>query len=95
MHARVRVDLFGVIDLVAVKQGVGIIGIQACAGGSHAARRAKAQAEPRLLEWLLSGGRFEVWSVAKQGARGKRKVWTVRREELIARDGVVVSVEAA
>lgn len=92
-----RHDLFGVIDLVAIKQGVGILGIQATAdnGGHHADRRAKSQAEPRLLEWLLSGGRFEVWSFGKKGPRGKRKVWTVRREELIARDGVVVSVEAA
>jgi hypothetical protein len=77
-----RIDLLGCIDLVAVKPGIGIIGIQACAGSSHAARRTKALAEPRLREWLESGGRFEVWSWAKQGPRGKVKRWTLRREEI-------------
>lgn len=81
-HAKVRQDLFGVIDVLAVKPGVGIVGVQACAGASHAARRAKMLAEPRLRTWLLSGGRAEVWSWAKQGARGKRKTWTLRREEI-------------
>lgn len=80
-HARVRQDLFGCIDIVAVQEGQ-ILGIQACAGSSHAARRDKALAEPRLRAWLDAGARFEVWSWAKQGPRGKRKTWTLRREEV-------------
>lgn len=90
-YSRKRIDLFGVIDIVACRDGVGVIGIQACAGGSHAARRKKSMAEPRLAVWLASGGRFELWSWAKQGARGKRKVWTLRREELVLVGGEVVS----
>jgi hypothetical protein len=39
-----------------------------------------------LQDWLKAGGRFEVVSWAKRGARGKRKVWTVRREELTIAD---------
>lgn len=81
-HAHIRQDLFGCLDLVAMRPGVGIVGIQACAGASHAARRTKMLAEPRLRTWLESGGRAEVWSWAKQGARGKRKVWTLRRDEI-------------
>lgn len=81
-HARVRQDLFGCIDIVAIRDGIGILGIQACAGASHAARRDKAAAEPKLRTWLECGGRFEIWSWAKQGARGKRKTWTLRREEI-------------
>ena len=81
-HARIRQDLFGVIDIVAIKPGLPILGIQACAGASHAARRTKALAEPRLLTWLAAGGKFEVWSWAKRGPRGERKVWTLRRDEV-------------
>ena len=79
--ARIRKDLFGCIDLVVLTDA-GILGVQACAGASHAARREKALAEPRLRRWLEAGGAFEVWSWAKQGPRGERKVWTLRREPI-------------
>ena len=84
--ARRRIDLFGVIDVVAVMPGVGIVGIQTTSGSCHAARRAKALAEPRLAAWLASGGRFEIWSWGNRGERGKRKEWTLRREEIFAGD---------
>lgn len=77
--ARIRQDLFGVIDIVALTD-VGILGIQACAGASHAARMAKVRAEPRTKAWLGAGGGLEVWSWAKRGARGKAKTWTLRTE---------------
>lgn len=80
-HARVRVDLFGVIDLVALAPGV-VLGIQACAGASHAARRTKILAEPRAIQWLQAGAALEIWSWAKQGARGKAKRWTLRVEAI-------------
>lgn len=90
-YARVRHDLFGCIDIVAcvapgfAPPGIrnGILGIQACAAASHAARRAKAMAEPRLRQWLDAGGQFEIWSWGKKGARGKRKLWELRREALV------------
>ena len=85
-HAKVRQDLFGCIDIVAVREGCGILGVQACAGASHAARRAKSLDEPRLRAWLAAGGRFEVFSYAKRGGRGERKRWQLRREELTADD---------
>ena len=74
-----RKDLFGCIDIVALIKGR-IVGIQACAGGSHAARRTKSQAEPLLQNWLQAGGLFVVWSWAKQGPAGKAKRWTFRIE---------------
>lgn len=78
-HAKVRVDLFGVIDLVAITP-TGLLGIQACAGASHAARRDKILAEPRAAAWVAAGGRLELWSFSKRGARGERKLWTLRVE---------------
>lgn len=85
-HARCRVDLFGVIDILCVMPGVGVVGVQACAGSSHATRRTKAIAEPRLKAWLDSGGRFEITSWRKGGARGERKTWQPRREEIRSSD---------
>jgi hypothetical protein len=95
-HAHVRVDLFGVIDIVAITPA-GILGIQACAGSSHAARRDKILAEPRVKAWLEAGGRMEIWSWAKQGATGARKRWTLRAESIEVADmpKTGVSVPAA
>lgn len=61
-HARRRVDLFGVIDIVAIEPGQrGVLGIQATDASSVSKRVTKAQAEPRLRAWLAAGNRFEVW----------------------------------
>lgn len=85
-HAKVRVDLFGVIDLVAIAPPLigaehgRILGIQACAGGSHATRRAKILDEPRAARWVEAGGRLELWSWSMRGDRGARKLWTLRIE---------------
>jgi hypothetical protein len=84
-------DLFGVIDIIAVDLsapiGQRIIGIQATTGGAgdgkggrHAEHRTKILAEPRARQWIEGGGRLELWSWAKQGARGKAKRWTLRIE---------------
>ncbi len=85
--ARIRQDLYGFIDLVVCGQDIGIVGVQACAGSSHAAREAKIEAEPRAVKWLQSGGRAEVWSFRKGGARGKRKTWTLRRTRAFLVEG--------
>jgi hypothetical protein len=81
-------DLFNCIDLVAVKPGVGVVGIQATSGANHAARVAKAKAEECLRVWIESGGRFEVVSFSAKcsDGRGSRKVITPRREELRIED---------
>ena len=85
-HARIRQDLFGCIDVVAIAPiaselgSGGIFGLQACAGASHAARRAKSIAEPRLRTWLRAGGQFAIVSWSKRGDRGKLKRWTPRIE---------------
>ena len=96
-YARVRVDLFGVIDLV-VLTGSAIVGVQACAGASHAARRTKMLDAEHLAStglWLASGGVLEIWSWAKRGARGQRKVWTIREEAITALDVRLAAQERA
>jgi len=77
MFAKVRVDLFGVIDLVAITPD-GILGIQACAGSSHATRRTKMLAEPRMTEWCKHA-KLAIWSWRK-AANGR---WTLREEAVV------------
>lgn len=91
-HARVRQDLFNCIDIVAITPD-GILGIQACAGASHAARAAKMRAEPKTLAWLKAGAFLTVWSWSKRGPRNKAKHWTLR-EEVIAIEPTEIGVAA-
>jgi hypothetical protein len=89
MHAKIRQDVFGFGDILASREGVGILLIQATSASNHAARMNKIRIEPRALQWLLAGGRIEVWSWAKRGARGEPKRWELRREEVTAETMVV------
>lgn len=72
----VRRDLFGCIDLVALRHGE-LAGIQTTSGPGSA-RIAKIKAEPRMVTWLEAGGTLYVHGWAKRGARGKRKLWDCR-----------------
>ena len=51
---RRRIDCLGFADILACREGVGIILIQCTGGdgGNHAARRAKIINEPRAAAWL-------------------------------------------
>jgi hypothetical protein len=75
-------DLFGCIDIVAMTPEGRIVGLQVTGGqgGQHAARRAKILAEPRMAQWVACGAGLELWSYAKRGAAGARKLWVLRIE---------------
>jgi len=85
-YARRRIDLFGVIDIVAVNEQGVIMGVQATDGTSVAKHITKCKAEKRLRNWLMGSGVFEVHGWAKQGARGERKTWTLRRVPIRVND---------
>ena len=82
--ARIRQDLFGFIDLVALT-GESIIGIQATTRGNVASRKAKIDALEAAVEWQKSGGIIEVWGWGKlcarnsDGKRLKQKTWQLVR----------------
>lgn len=82
-YAKIRQDLFGV-DILALKPGEPVLVVQATTGANHAARRTKLEEEGFTALWEGAGVTIEVWSWSKQGLRGSRKVWTVRREALSA-----------
>lgn len=84
----VRRDLWGADILV--RQGGLLMAIQSTAGASHSARVTKCLANPDLLNWLHCGVAFFIYSWAKRGPRGGRKVWTPRITQLIEdKDGKV------
>lgn len=66
-HARIRQDLFGFLDLVALDGEPGLLGIQATSSSNAAARVRKIQDlesdAPR--RWLEAGNRIEVWGWKK------------------------------
>lgn len=81
--ARIRQDLFGCIDIVAVKgDSRGVFGVQATSGNNVAARIQKSVAEPKLRAWLQAGNRFAVVGWSKRGPRGKVKRWEPRWQEI-------------
>jgi hypothetical protein len=78
--AGIRQDAFGFVDIIAVRRGEPIRFIQTTAGSGHAARVAKILSLPAAKLIHDSGILIEVWSWAKQGARGERKLWKCRVE---------------
>ena len=88
--ARIRIDLFGAIDILGVKVGRnGCTGIQATSTGNINARVTKSLGIPAIRDFILSGNKFVVWGWAKRGERGKRKIWTLKERELTADDFLV------
>lgn len=81
-YARIRQDLFGFGDVIALDRCPGALLIQATSGANAAARLAKIQEKDEARQWLEAGNRIAVWAWAKRGARGKRKLWTLREVEV-------------
>lgn len=75
-HARVRQDLFGIVDVLAVS-AAGTLAIQATSGAHVAARLAKLREAPALPQVLAAGWRLEVWGWRKSA---KSRRWELRRE---------------
>lgn len=79
--ANKTIDLFGVIDVVAIHPD-GILGIQTTSGDNHASRRTKILNEPRAKQWVDVGGLLQLWSWRQAAAAPgkKRKPWLLRVE---------------
>jgi len=58
--AKVRQDLFGGIDLLAIRPGE-TLGVQATSKSNVSARVKKLYAEPKLKVWMEAGNLLEVW----------------------------------
>ena len=86
--ARVRQDLFGFIDILAMKCGqLGIVGIQTTTAANTSARIKKILIDCRedALLWLRSGNVIVVqgW---KKSMKDKKARWSVTEREIKERD---------
>lgn len=95
-YARIRQDLWGV-DVLAIESGGvfvkrNLLAVQACAGSSHAARRAKLCGNPDVRKLMEAGVTVEVWSWSQKmhrnadGSKAKVKRWQCRRDRLAFAD---------
>lgn len=83
--AKQRKDLFGWADIIAFDpDGTGVTLVQTTTGSNFSKRRAKILASETAKAWLAHGRMIRVDGWAKQGERGKRKVWTLRHEYIAA-----------
>ena len=77
--SRRRVDLFNIIDVIVLDNG--IVGIQVC-GSDISSHKLKIMDTEKnaTFNWLSNGGRLEVWGwrklVKKRGKKAKK--WTPR-----------------
>lgn len=77
-----RKDLFGFIDLIVLDPDQGIVAIQSC-GNSFAAHYRKiidSECTEYVVEWLLCGGKVELWAWRKLKLKkgGKAMKWRPR-----------------
>jgi len=92
--SKTRQDLFGVIDIVAIRQGCkGVLGVQTTSMANVSSRVKKSLESSLLPLWLECGNRFKVIGWGKQGKAGKRKVYNYRILEAILHSGVGISFE--
>lgn len=85
-HARIRQDLFGFIDVLAIR-GDQTLAIQATSGSNVAHRLAKIRATPAAAAWLAGASRgIVIHGWRKGGGRGEAKRWCCRTVEVTADD---------
>jgi hypothetical protein len=83
--ARRRIDLFGVIDLVAVRPGE-TLGVQATSGANVSARVSKSRESEGLRAWLEAGNTFRVFGWRKLTRGQKRPTWLPQIVDLTLAD---------
>jgi hypothetical protein len=75
--SKTRVDLFGFIDLLAIR-GNETLAVQTTSGSNVSARIEKIRGLPISAKWLSDTRSIVVHGWRKVGARGKRKLWECR-----------------
>ena len=86
-YAKVRVDLFGFLDLVCIKSGVtGVLGVQTTSTPHLSEREKKILAIPEAVIWLSGSNRILVHGWSKKGKAGKRKLWQLTEREITLED---------
>jgi hypothetical protein len=86
-YGRVRVDLFGFIDIVAIKEGEsGVTGVQTTSATNLLARYKKILEIPESKLWLETGNKIIIHGWIKKAVAGVRKTWQVNTKEVTLDD---------
>jgi len=81
-QAMVRKDLWGCVDILAMTEEDGSLGVQATTRNNISTRINKSVATPNLIRWLERKNRFEVWGWGKIKTEGKEKI-KLKRIEIV------------
>ena len=105
-RAFIRVDLFGFMDLVAIRlDRAGVLGIQCCGEDvqDHVRKYLEGYVDIKkgkmygpndcLPIWLKGGNMFFIWSWRLRKHEGTRATYQLREIEFKIKDGVVVAEE--
>lgn len=79
---KIRQDLFGVFDLLAIRKGPGFTtkAIQVTSTTNVSSRRKKIMESPHARLWCDAGNLIELHGWSKKGPRGKPKKWVLTVE---------------
>lgn len=85
-----RVDLFNIIDIIALDYKRGVVGVQSC-GSSYSAHLKKMLEEHRQdsIDWLQTPGtvlELWAWRKIKKKRGGKQLVWRPRIKIITVKD---------
>jgi hypothetical protein len=83
MFVHIRIDLFGCIDIVAIKDGeVGVTGIQTTSASNFSAHLKKIKAIPEIKVWLNSKNRLVLHGWRKN-SKGR---WVLKEQDISPKD---------
>jgi hypothetical protein len=77
-----RKDLFGGIDIIAIKKDHPVLGVQATTTTNQSTRVKKMLEIPELKLWCEAGNLLWVVGWSQKGKAGKRKLWTASVTDL-------------
>lgn len=86
--AKRRMDLFGCIDIIAIREDqIGVIGIQTTSASNMGARILKTKKEPVMQTWLAGGNKIIIhgWKKLKSG-RYELKEYEITAENIFLVD---------
>jgi hypothetical protein len=74
----IRQDLFGIIDIIAIKTGE-TLGVQSC-GSAFSEHDKTIFKSENTIKWLQAGNRLELWGwrKIKKERGGKKMIWSPR-----------------
>jgi hypothetical protein len=86
-YAKVRVDLFGFIDIVAIRDDTpGVIAIQTTSSSNLTNRIKKILGIPEAKIWLQGGNSIYVHGWSKKGKKDNRKLWKITIKRILISD---------